>query len=191
MHRLPFAIMDALHLRSEWSRIQGETFRLVGAQRWCPTGGEIDALMDRLDGLSPLRELVAETGVPATLAVESVLEALTLGLVEKVAKTEKVTDVTDVADVANVEPNAEVEQIAPKPTQQVQAGLSPSAGLAPDVASFIATADFDDLLGFARRQMRRGDLATVEAAVRAALQINPESRIAQQNLRRVVQLRAE
>lgn len=175
MHRLPFAMMDALHLRGEWSRIRGETYRLVGAQRWCPTGGEIDALMDRLDGVRPLGELVAATGVPATLAVESVLEALTLGLVEKVAKVAKATKVEAVPEAAD----------------QSQASISPSAGLDPDLASFIATADFDDLLSFARKRMRSGDHATVEAAVRAALRINPESRIAQQNLRRVLQLRAE
>jgi len=187
MHRLPFAMMDALHLRGEWSRIEGDAYRLVGDQRWCPTGGEIDALMDRLDGVSPLRDIVAATGLSATIAVESVLEALTLGLIEKVEPVERsVPDPTVVQEEPSPSPSP-----SPNPSTGPSTGPSPSTGLDPEIASFISTADFDDLLDFARRTMRNGDLATVEAAVRAALRINPESRIAQQNLRRVAQLRAE
>ena len=181
IERLPMIIMDAFHLRDEWSRIAGVVYRLVGDQRWCPTGAEVDVYMDLLDGVQELRTIVAKVGAPTTLLVERVLEALTLGLIEKV-------DAPLPLGPQTMRPSLTAP--AQRPEIEVVTEALARPGPTPEEEAFIASADFDDLLGFARKSMRRGDLATVEAAVRAALLLDPESRIAQQNLRRVLQLRA-
>ncbi len=174
-------IMEALHLREEWSRMAGNIYRLVGDQRWCPTGAPVDVYMDLIDGSQELRQIAAKVGAPTTILVEGVLEALTLGLIEQVERPQRSATPSAPPSPPSSAQGEETEA-RPEPP--------PTHALAPEDQAYIATADFDDLLGFARRSIRRGDLATAEAAVRAALHLEPESRIAQQNLRRLLQLRA-
>ncbi|MCB9568207.1 MAG: DUF4388 domain-containing protein [Myxococcales bacterium] len=186
IERVAFAVMDAFRLRDEWARIEGSVLRLVGGQMWRPTGTEVDALMDRIDGESSLRELVALTGVPVTMAIECVLDALTLGLVEVV----KVRPKAERAEPSPATPIPEAARASePGPAPAPAASPAPAPAEVVTRALEIEGVDFYELLDRARASMRRGALDEAEALVEAALRLRPEDRVARQNLRRIHQLR--
>ncbi len=170
LERVSSTLFDSYRILDEWAKIEGTVLRLVGDQRWWPTGRGIDALMAVIDGTTPLRELVAQTGVSLCSVVDEVLEAKRLGLV---VATEVVT-----GELAT-EPGVEVGPDLPE-----LGGTPPPATEDPFVG-----VDFFDLLDRARASTKLGDYGFAEAALEAALRLRPEDRIASQNLRRVRELR--
>ena len=160
MCRVSLIILDALRLREEWLKMEHSVLRLVGDQRWHPTGGGIDALMEQLDGKRTLVELVRRTGLSLGTVVEEIREAKTLGLVE----------VCEPCDVP------------------VRRTRSPISAIHDGVDS--AAVDFFELLDRARASIRRRSFVRAEALLRRALHLRPNDRIVQQNLRRVRELKS-
>ncbi len=159
MCRISLMLLDAFRLRDEWLKIEDSTLRLVGDQRWHPTGRGVDALMEQLDGKRSLADLAGRTGLPLGTIVEEIIEAKTLGLVE-------------VCEPCNV----------PKPRKK-----APRSGA---IHYGSGGVDFFELLDRARASIRRRSFAAAEALLSRALNMRPGDRIAQQNLRRVRELRA-
>lgn len=81
---VPFALMDAYRLRDEWKRLADAVLRRVDDRPWKPTNGPLDAIVLELDGRRPLSELVAPDACVVTLLIDAALDALRLGLVERV-----------------------------------------------------------------------------------------------------------
>jgi hypothetical protein len=79
-----FALMDAYRLRDEWKRLHDMVLRRVDEKPWKPTGGPFDAVILELDGVRPLRALVDEHATVVTLLIDAALDALRLGLIERV-----------------------------------------------------------------------------------------------------------
>lgn len=85
LDNITFAVMDAYRLRDEWGRLREMILRPVGGPRWRPTGGLLDVLASRLDGRRTLADAIA--GIePVTLALDAVLDALDIGLLEEVTR---------------------------------------------------------------------------------------------------------
>lgn len=169
LERVSSTLFDSYRILDEWEKIEGAVLRLVGDQRWWPTGRGIDALMAVIDGKTPLRDLVAQTGVSLSCVVDEVLEAKRLGLV---VATEVVT--VDEAIEAEV---AAHDLAQPRVTQP------------PATDDAFVGVDFFDLLDQARASTKRGDYGLAEAALQAALRLRPDDRVARQNLRRVRELK--
>ena len=160
MRRISLIILDAFRLRDEWLKMEHSVLRLVGDQRWHPTGGGVDALMEQLDGKRTLAELVRQTGLSLGTVIEEIREAKTLGLVE-------------VCESSGV------------PVRQAKSSLS-TIHYGVDSAAV----DFFELLDRARGSIRRRDFVLAEDLLCRALQLRPNDRIAQQNLRRVRELQS-
>ncbi len=159
MCRISLTILDAFRLRDEWQKMETSVLRLVGDQRWHPTGGGVDALMEQLDGKRTLAELVRHTGLSLGTVVEEILEAKTLGLVE----------VCEHCD----------EPVRRKKTPSISAI---------HYGADSAAVDFFELLDRARVSIRQRSLESAEELLNRALHLRPNDRIAQQNLRRVREL---
>jgi len=164
LERVSSTLIDSFRILDEWARIEGLVLRLVGDQRWRPTGREIDVVMAEIDGKSALRDLVAPTGVSLCTVVDEILEAKRLGL---------------------------VVEAAPVPSEEAADGAKRGHDLqesAPTTDDF-AGLDLFDLRDRARAATKSGDYELAEAALQAALRLSPGDRIASQNLRRVRELR--
>lgn len=81
---VPFALMDAYRLRDEWKRLADTVLRRVDDKPWKPTGGPFDPIVLELDGRRSLAELVDPHPGITTLVIDAALDALRLGLVERV-----------------------------------------------------------------------------------------------------------
>ncbi len=162
LERVSATLFDAYRILDEWRGLEGATLRLVGDQRWRPTGREIDALLSALDGTRTLGELVSVTGVSLCAIVDEVLEAMRLGLVVQAAPRVRARANDPTTEEARVEPVVE----------------EPFSGLG-----------FFDLLDEVRTLTKRGDYSLAESACAAALRLRPGDRIASQNMRRVQQLK--
>ncbi|WAS90949.1 DUF4388 domain-containing protein [Nannocystis punicea] len=84
-----FALMDAYRLRDEWKRLAEAVLRRVDEKPWKPTGGPFDPIVLELDGQRPLAELVAPHLGIVTLVIDAALDALRLGLVERVLDAQR------------------------------------------------------------------------------------------------------
>ena len=167
LERVSSTLFDSYRILDEWAKIEGTVLRLVGDQRWWPTGRPIDALMEVLDGKTPLRDLAAKTGVSLCSVVDEVLEAKRLGLVVA-------TEVVTVEGA--IEPGEAGHDL-------------PKRGGTPATDDVFVGVDFFDLLDRARASIKRADYGLAEAALQAALRLRPDDRVASQNLRRVRELR--
>lgn len=86
---VPFALMDAYRLRDEWKRLADAVLRRVDDRPWKPTGGPFDPIVLELDGRRPLAELVESHANLTTLVIDAALDALRLGLLERVPPGER------------------------------------------------------------------------------------------------------
>jgi len=80
-----FALMDAYRLRDEWKRLADSVLRRVDDRPWKPTGGPFDPIVLELDGQRTLSEIVDPALGIATLVIDAALDALRLGVVERIA----------------------------------------------------------------------------------------------------------
>lgn len=80
-----FATVDAYRLRDEWSRLRDVVLRPIAGAAWRPTGGHLDDVHAELDGRRTLAEIVQARGGGVTLLLDAIVDALALGLLEKVA----------------------------------------------------------------------------------------------------------
>ena len=83
-----FALMDAYRLRDEWARLAPMSLRTAGGCAWQPTGGPIDQVATRFDGRRTVAEAVRAGDGPLTPLIDPLLQALTNGLLERVARPE-------------------------------------------------------------------------------------------------------
>lgn len=80
-----FVLMDAYRLRDEWKRLAGAVLRPVADGSWKPTGGQLDEIVLDLDGRRTLAEILRGRPRWITLLLDALLDALHLGLIERVA----------------------------------------------------------------------------------------------------------
>ena len=79
-----FASVDAYRLRDEWARLRDTVLRPIAGTTWQPAGRGLDHLGDALDGRRTLAEVVQRCGGGVTLILDAVIDALALGLLERV-----------------------------------------------------------------------------------------------------------
>lgn len=158
---ITFALMDAYRLRDEWNRLAGATLRRIAERPWKPTGGLLDEVVLDLDGRRTLAEILHHRPHGLTLVLDALLDALGLGLLERVPTARTAAPVLALAP-----PIA-----APDP--------------APDPA------DFDALVERGRALFRTRELDAAEALLRQALALRPDDRAVQQNLRLLARRRGE
>lgn len=84
-----FALMDAYRLRDEWKRLADIVLRRVDDRPWKPTGGPFDPIVLELDGQRTLAEILDLNLGIATLVIDAALDALRLGVVERIAVRER------------------------------------------------------------------------------------------------------
>ncbi len=122
--------------------------------------------------------LLAQTGVCAVEGVDVIVDAVESGVV-RVKSSTRSDDLRllDVREASAVEP---IEQTRPASAPPV-----PPADRAARTVDPVVEMSFDDLVFSARRCVRERRYADAEAALERALSIRPDSRIAQQNLKRV------
>lgn len=84
IENVTFAMMDAYRLRDEWVRISGAVLVPAYERPWTPSGGQLDQVVGHLDGVRTVAEAVALTSCSATLLLDGLLDALSLGLLRRV-----------------------------------------------------------------------------------------------------------
>lgn len=159
-----FALMDAYRLRDEWNRLAGVVLRRVADRPWKPTGGLLDEVVLDLDGRRPLAEILRHRPRGVTLLLDALLDALGLGLLERV-------------------PVGRGE--APPPTLTLAPPVPEPEPPPP------GPVDFDELVERGRALIRGRDLDAAEALLRQALALRPDDRVVGQNLRALARLRDE
>lgn len=154
------AVIDGCRLREEWERLGPAVLSPIDGASWRPTGGAVDVVMRGLDGRRTLEAIVEECGLTPPQVVDGILEALEFGLVSICGKGAR----PPARDEASVEAVDAVEPGAP-------------------------LMDFHECLDRGRDALRRRDFAGAEALFERALALRPGDRIAQQNLRRLAEIR--
>lgn len=78
-------VLDAYRLRDEWARIAASALRVPPGRPWRPTGGALDALIERFDGRRTAADVVATAPGSAGLSslVAAVVEAVSAGLLTR------------------------------------------------------------------------------------------------------------
>lgn len=157
------SVLDGLRLVDEWTRIGPLVLARQGAVQ--AREASADQVVRRLDGKTPLQDLVYGQGCSPALIVDPLLELIETGQLYETG-----------------------------PPAALRAWPGPSA-LASATTNESNTSDtqegpgFDALMDEGRRHMREGRMDDAEEAFQRALLLSPDDRIATQNLRRLRHLR--
>ncbi len=153
-------VMDGCRIADEWHRLAAMVLEVIEVDR----SGLTDptrAVVARLDGTRCTLEAVLEVGCPSSAVVDELLSLLESGSVAEVAPPKH--------DL--------VERLSAGDAERIQ----------PDVTEGV---DFHQALELGRAALKARDFPRAEAFFLEALNVRPGDRIANQNLRRVRQLRA-
>ncbi|MCB9676420.1 MAG: DUF4388 domain-containing protein [Alphaproteobacteria bacterium] len=135
--------------------------------------GTVGRVLRAADGERTIAALLAHTGVPVVHAVDPLVDAIDHGRIR--ARSSTRLDDLRLLDVrASVEVHVAAEVVA-----------------APEPAAPAPTGSFDDLVFEARRLVRDRRFIDAENALRTAISMRPDSRIAHQNLSRVLSLKSD
>lgn len=152
----------------ESCRLLDEIHRVGGMAPLRPTAvpAGLETVLGKADGLTPLVELIAAAEAHVTAIIDPVCDAMYAGTLKGKPTSE-------------ADPVRRLEVRADRP---VVTGPEPTSPEVPLAA-------FDDLVFDARRYVRERRFDDAIAALQGALRQRPDSRIAQQNLNRVLKLR--
>lgn len=206
--------LEVCRVRDEWARL-GEKVFVVG--RGAIDDEVVARLAERFDGVRTLHEAAAAAGVLPTLVVDGLLHALGRGALVELRRGSRglsalVDDDDDAATMRWVDDDEEPHGPPPPPLERVRdgadeasqgargastGGVEAASGPAvapaptPTVEALApGVVDPGDLVDLARERARAGALIEAEVLLRRAVELRPGDRVAQQNLRRVLALRA-
>lgn len=84
IENVTLAMLDAYRLRDRWARLADVVLRPAEGRPWQPTGGHLDEVVLRLDGLRTAAEAVAEAAGFVTVILDALCTALDRGLLVRV-----------------------------------------------------------------------------------------------------------